>query len=71
MTSMRLSRPVGTERPFTLPQRRLGIPRVFIGNHRPDDHYAPAAQVFIGAADLYQNRRPKKSRAFKTRGKER
>jgi hypothetical protein len=69
MMTTRLARPVGSDGPFTLPKRKPGP--VGIGRESATLHYAPAARLFVEVSNLYENRRPKKSRAFKARGRER
>ena len=69
MMTTRLARPVGSNQPFSLPKRPQGP--VGIGRESATYHYASAAGVFVSVTELYQNRRPKKSRAFKARGRER
>ena len=67
MAMTRFSRPAGSNRPFQPKLRdRIQIvsKEVFLGNHRPTDHFAPAAQAFIPAEELYDNQRPRKRRGF-------
>lgn len=54
-----LSRPAGSKEPFSFRFRRRTIEgkEVFIGNHKPTDHYAPAIGRFVPAEELYDNRK--------------
>lgn len=66
MTKMlRFSRPAGSPKPFEFlhgTRSTISVVRkeVHLGVHKPTDHYAPAAQAFVPAEDLYDNRRPRK-----------
>lgn len=58
-----LSRPVGSKEPPALRRRNLIVVKeVYIGNHKPTDHYAPAAKRFIPADELYVPRKQRQKR---------
>ena len=56
-----LSRPAGSNKPYRMISRRQVVQKeVFIGNHKPTDHYAPAARQFIAEEQLYDNQKGKR-----------
>jgi len=65
MAMFRFSRPVGTNKPFEFRHgtrtHTVVVKEVHLGNHAPTDHFAPAAQAFFKAEELYDNR-PRKRR---------
>jgi hypothetical protein len=60
----RFSRPAGTNKPFEFRSRRsieVVSKPVYLGNHAPTDHFAPVAQTWVTAEELYDNRRRRRT----------